>query len=50
MRTIVLALVLGLFTVGTAAAAPLHGHGKRHHHARAVKHAKLKRHSAVKRA
>ena len=52
MRTLVIALVLGLFTVGTASAAPRHSarHGKKHH-SRSVKHAKLKsKHSGAKRA
>ncbi|HEX8951827.1 MAG TPA: hypothetical protein VF945_08270 [Polyangia bacterium] len=48
MRTIAIALVLGLLGAGTASAAPRHG--KKHHHARAAKHAKLKRHSNVKHA
>jgi hypothetical protein len=47
MRTLVIALVLGLFAVGTASAAPRHG---RKHHSHSMKHAKLKRHSAAKHA
>jgi hypothetical protein len=48
MRTIVIALVLGLFAVGTASAAPHHG---KKHHARSMKHAKIKsHHSGAKRA
>ncbi|MGZ3405111.1 MAG: hypothetical protein ACXVDD_19700 [Polyangia bacterium] len=50
MRTLAIALILGLFTVGTASAAPRHGrHGKKHH-SRSVKHAKLKSKHSVKRA
>ena len=45
MRTLVIALVLGLFAVSTASAAPRHG--RKHHHA---KHAKLRTKHAVKRA
>ena len=47
MRTLVIALVLGLFTVGTASAAPRHG---RKHHAHSMKHAKLKSKHSAKRA
>jgi hypothetical protein len=47
MRTIAIALVLGLLGAGTASAAPRHG---KKHHARAIKHAKAKSRHNVKRA
>jgi hypothetical protein len=56
MRTIALALVLGLVGAGTASAAPHHKTQARHAHAkktshRGVKHAKAKtRHSGAKHA
>ena len=51
MRTLAIALLLGLFTVGTAEAAPRHHgrHGKKHH-SRSVKHAKRMSKHGVKRA
>ena len=50
MRTLAIALVLGLLGAGTASAAPRHHHAKKHH-ARSMKQAKAKtRHSGVPRA
>ncbi|MCU1280618.1 MAG: hypothetical protein JWM53_4164 [bacterium] len=51
MRTVAIALVLGLLTAGTASAAPRHGRPGKKHHSRSMRHAKAKsKHSGAKHA